>query len=161
MATNPNFDRPTLRLNLGPTQKPQDARFLPSGTPIAVSAAKPASIAASPPGPGDSAPGKATSTGAASAPPPKQKKPPDLDFATGPEQNFLGWAKRRKFPVRFTCLDGSTVEGIVVDRDRFTISLQGERVIFKHAIRDMQASPVNDAPSPAVSVEDTAKNASG
>jgi sRNA-binding regulator protein Hfq len=177
MATNPNAARPVLHLKMCAAQRPVDARLVPSGTSIAGLAVKPASAAASPAASGDSSLGKTFAPGSDSAQPappaapppmadgtppkakPKKPRPPDLDLVTGPEQNFLGWAKRMKFPVRFTCLDGSIVEGVVTDRDRFTVGLRGDRVIFKHAIRDMQALPESDTQCPVMSTEDTAKKA--
>jgi len=130
---NPNTSKATLHLNLGGAEKSgHDPNCVPEnlhGTPTPL--AFPPEAPAAPP-----EPAQALKPVPAPSMPAKPENP-----NTAPDTKLLNMARRTKRPVQFTFNDGSITTGFVTGFSRYTIKLLGDRILFKHALREMFVLP--------------------
>jgi hypothetical protein len=75
---------------------------------------------------------------AAPAKPEPVKKLPAEDPGTAAERNLIGFAIKQHRLMRFTWLDGSSFDAIPLNYGRYSIEVEGDHLVFKHALREMQ-----------------------
>jgi hypothetical protein len=144
--------RPVLHLNNGDKSSPESIREsdVPRQEPAPTKSIETvclADVVLKPPTegaiPAPAEPAKPPKPATAPISTPPKEKSPDVDLV-GPDGNFLAWAQRRKFQVQFTFNDGTSTTGVVTARGKYSIQLRGDRVIWKHSLREMIAVPVEE-----------------